>query len=278
LPMPWGYNVFHVLGQVMGETLMSRKRDIGKSLLRLGGSILDAFNPLGNQSTLYQLISPTISDPAVMWLENKDWSGRKIRPDQPGFGPQKPSSQLYWNSVKPTSKWITDQINSLTGGDEIKPGKISISPEALDLVFDQIVGSAGKVIGDTLMLPVKLMSPTKELETYEIPFLRRVYGKPGNQAISQQFYESMDKVRMAVSQYKHYVDDPEKVAEIKKDNRHELKLQGYMSYTERLMEGIRKEQRSLVEKPDNDRKTERLVELEKRKLKAMKAFNKAYEE
>jgi hypothetical protein len=276
IPLPWGYNVFHVMGQVAGELVSSKRIKTTDGLMRLGGAMVDTFNPIGNVSSLLQTISPTITDPFVQWAENKDWSGRKIRPENNMFGVKKPSSQLYWNSVRAPSKWVAGMLNRITGGDEVKSGMVDISPEMIDLAIDTMTGATGKVVGDALSLPFKVFDPTTKLETHEIPFIRRVYGKPGEQAVSAEFYKNMDAVRMAYERRKHYAGDEAKMTQIRKENRVELDMVNRMRATEPTLIRIRKAEMALEKQPSSADKTARLKELKERKLNIMKAFNKAY--
>ncbi len=65
-----------------------------------------------------------------------------------------------------------------TGGDEVRPGWADISPEAIDLAIDTLTGGAGRLVADTLGARWKA-GKGENVETYEVPLLRKVYGKPG---------------------------------------------------------------------------------------------------
>ncbi|QGT78410.1 hypothetical protein GM160_05585 [Guyparkeria halophila] len=70
IPLPWGYNVFHVVGQTMGRAIDHHAGDgiptysIADEAARLAGSTMEAFNPVASSSPLLTL-SPTVLDPAV---------------------------------------------------------------------------------------------------------------------------------------------------------------------------------------------------------------------
>jgi hypothetical protein len=274
IPLPWGYNVFHVMGQAAGEVLTKKNNKATKSALRVGGAIVSAFNPVGGESSLLQMIAPTILDPYVQWTENKDWSGRKIRPDANPFSP-KPDSQKYWSSVRAPSKWITDQLNTLTGGDKVRPGKIDFSPEAIDLTIDTITGGAGKFVANLISTPIKY-AKGEDVESYEIPFLRRLYGKAGKQALTQQYYENMDSVRLVDRQLSHYKNDPAKVRGIVKEYNAEVRMISRMKATQKAMKDLKDQRESAEKIKDPEVRKAREKKIEEVTQKIMNGFNKYY--
>jgi hypothetical protein len=275
--LPWGYNIFHVMGQVAGEAISKENFDPVEGATRIAGATISSFNPVGGEASILQVLSPTLFDPLVQWAENKDWAGRKLRPDSNVFAP-KPSSQTYWNSVRAPSKTIAQKLNELTGGDVIKPGKVDISPEAIDLAINTITGGAGKFVGNLISVPIKL-AKGEGLESYEIPILRRVYGKIGNQALTQQYYENMDAVRLVKRQYKHYIKDKKKLKEIRKQSPAEIKMLRYLekkkisiSKISREISGLRKSRIAAIKKGDKKRVDELNAKIEF----GMRKFNKRY--
>ncbi len=78
IPLPWGYNVFHVMGQAVGEMLTKPGATAASAVGRVIGASIDAFKPIGGSVSPLQFISPTIIDPIAQWNENKDWASRPI--------------------------------------------------------------------------------------------------------------------------------------------------------------------------------------------------------
>ncbi len=268
IPLPWGYNVFHVLGQVVGEALTRPDFRPEAGATRIVGAAVDAFNPIGGSNSLLQFISPTVVDPIAQWYENKDWAGRPLRPSGNPFGVDKPQSQMYWGSVRPMSRWVTDQLNQLTGGDEIRPGLIDISPEALDLIYDTVTGGAGRFVADSGSTPWKV-AKGEAVESYEIPVLRKLYGRPGLGQASQDYYRNRDAVALSVAQLRHYQNDPEKVREIQAEYGDELRLRGLMKITERQLKRLRKARDAATER-------EQRRKVEEQMKAVMDRFNQQY--
>jgi len=260
IPLPWGYNVFHVIGQTAGEMLTRDKFKATEGASRIAGSIIRSFNPIGGEESLLQTLSPTITDPIVQWAENKDWTGRKLRPDTNIFAPR-PMSHTYWSSVREPSKYIAGKINELTGGDEIRPGAIDISPELIDLVVDTFTGGAGRFAANMVSVPIKTIKG-ETVEPHEIPMVRRIYGKSGNQALTSEFYKNMDSVRLVERQLKHYKKDRAELNKIRSKYYQEAKMIDRMKAVRKSLTAYRKWQPS-------DKKAQKMKEL-------MTSFNKYY--
>lgn len=268
IPLPWGYNVLHVIGQSIGEAATRPDFSAGASAARVAAAAMNAFNPIGGSDSLLQMISPTITDPLVQWQENEDWAGRPLRPAGNPFGVDKPDSQKYWNSVRPYSKWMTDTLNALTGGDEVRPGAIDISPEAVDLVIDTVTGGAGRFVADSFVAPWKSLSG-EEVETYEVPMIRKVYGTPGMSQTTGDYYKARDAIAITDAQLKHYLDEPEKVARIRQEYAFELRLLPQMKLAEKQLRAIRKSKKKATS-------PEEVRALDERAKAVMDRFNRLY--
>jgi hypothetical protein len=279
VPLPWGYNVLHVLGQVMGEALTKRGFKATDGASRVFGSAFSAFNPLGSEASILQMISPTLTDPLVQWAENKDWTGRKLHPDQNSFDVPKPMSQMYFNSVREPSKWIAQELNELTGGNEVRPGSIDISPAAIDLVIDTFTGGAGKFLSDTLSTPIKALEGD-DLESYEVPLVRKVYGLPGMGDLTSEYYDHADAVRLAENEYKHYAAvDRQEALKLREQNADVLRLAPARSKIEEELTKLRQQRRRVDQSQlsDADKKArDEQINREMRTL--MQRFNKLYNE
>lgn len=216
IPLPWGYNVLHVAGQTIGSAMDPLKKgfDPVELALHFVSAGMDAFNPVGGNSPGLQMVAPTLLDPWVMWDTNQDYAGRPLRPEQAPYDVPKPDYLMHWKSARAPSKWITKTLNDLTGGDEVVPGAISVSPELLDLVWDQATGSMGRFLVDAPLATVKAIQG-EEMQAHEIPFKRRLYGSKSEYWTQSTFYDALNEVRYTEKQKKHYMKDPAKLAEVK---------------------------------------------------------------
>lgn len=281
IPLPWGYNVFHVMGQTMGEALTKRGFKATEGAMRVAGAVWGAFNPIGSEASITQMVSPTITDPLVQWGENMDWSGRQLRPEGNPFDVDKPKSQQYWNSVREPSRWVTERLNELTGGSEVRPGAIDINPEAIDLIIDTFTGGAGRFVTDTLSTPIKAIKGD-DVESYEIPLARRVYGRPGQGALFEEYYRNADAVRITEKEAKHYqeIGDAGSLAALKSERAGEYAMILARRNTESQIAKLR-QQRNRVEVAtslSDEEKRSRTDEINARIEDLMQRFNRLHAE
>jgi hypothetical protein len=186
LPLPYGYNIFKVIGDAIYETSTGKKR-VGDGISKVAVSVANAFNPLSS-ATLNQMISPTITDPFVQLSENKNWRGAPIVPQKIGFQPEKKESSKYFSTVRPITRAVTDAVNDITGGTHLKAGYVDISPEAVDHVVDYFSGGSGKFVMNIFNGAYQL----KEGEVpniANIPFAKTFYGKPSDYRDTKIIYD-----------------------------------------------------------------------------------------
>ena len=109
----------------------------------------------------------------------------------------------------------------------------------------------------------------EEIETYEIPLLRKLYGKPGMGQTVQDYYKNRDAIALTATQLKHYAGDAEKLKEIRTERATELKLVPMMKGYERQLAHLRKAKKRTEDK-------EKVKEIDERMKAVMDKFNTAY--
>lgn len=190
IPLPYGFNIFKVMGDGMYEVVTGKRR-VGETLGKVGLSVANAFNPLSS-ATLNQMLSPTITDPFVQLSENKNWRGSPIVPESKGFQPQKKESSKYFSTVRPITKTITGALNDITGGTQVKAGYVDISPEVIDHFIDYMGGGTSRFV-------MNIFNGTYQLSKGEvpnvsnIPFARTFVGKPSDYRDTKIVYEMADE-------------------------------------------------------------------------------------
>jgi predicted DNA-binding protein len=238
-PLPWGFNLFWNIGTEMSRAFTKEEFSPLASAGRLASVFANAFNPVAS-GTLLQTISPTVTDPLAMVAENKNWFGGNLMPEKDKFAKvPKPDSQRYWKTAGVASKWVTEQMNSLTGGDKIKPGAIDVSPETLDLVVDTIGGSALRFVRDVFGVPLKAVQG-EEIKMSKIPFLRRVAGEKSEWADSKAYYENVEDIYVAEAQLKAYRGTP-KYGQVRADTKFERTVMPLTKATEKRLRVLRKQ-------------------------------------
>ncbi len=203
IPMPLGFKVFPNIGRLAVEfALGGPDKTLGKELSKMLGVLGDAFNPLGGTQNLGQMVAPTVIDPVVALMQNRDWTGRPIyRENNNPLSPQ-PGPKMVKNSASTAGKGLASAINSITGGSEYRPGAWSPTPDQIDYVFGQLTGGMGR---ELLKANQVITAPFTgdEVPAYKIPLVGRLYGNTsGPAAESEQFYQNIKDLNMIEAEIK----------------------------------------------------------------------------
>lgn len=281
VPLPYGYSSFFHIGRA-GIELYRGKRatDIGSSLV---GSIVDAFNPIGGTNSILNFVAPTIIDPVVDLVRNRDYADRPIMPDQNQFGPEKPENQRYWNNVSPIAKGVTDTLNTATGGDEVMPGTIDLSPEVLEYMFGQVTGAAGSFYLRSADLFKKMVDPAAELSWNDIPMARKLVGAPNKSIDKSLFYDRAARVEQQFFYVKGYIrNGGSAIARASADQKRDVLIlaKTAMKSQEVLSKVNRAKAQAKLQydkgKLSRDAYADRIKDLEETADKVISSFNKLY--
>ena len=218
VPYPLGYNVIPNTSRVITQWWLSGFKNTPERIANLTGSILEAFNPLGNAGWSVQTIAPTVADPLVALAENKDWTGKPIaREDFSGLDPTpgytRSRDSANWLSVK-----IAEYLNYASGGTKYQPGYISPTADQLEYLVGQVTGGLGR---ETLKAAetVEKTITGEELPPYKIPLAGRFYGETQSAAAeSNRFYKNLEMINKHENEIKGRRENREPVAEYLRDN------------------------------------------------------------
>jgi hypothetical protein len=269
IPAPWGYNVLHSIGQVFGSATSDDRFKPLEGAARIASSFADAFNPLGSGS-MSQLIAPTIADPVAMWEGNKNFAGNPIKPEHTfdAFNPR-PEYQMHFSTVREQSKSVAEFLNDATGGNEVRPGWINVSPEMLDMVWDNFTGGLGRLLGNAHDTVDRLIQG-KEVEITNVPFVRKVTGYNSDHGVKSRYYEWSKDVIYTKNELKGL--NGEELKEVRKQPA--ARLIGFHKVVDKKIRSLRKLRKQAV-KAGNDKRVE---VLDKRIRREMAKFNRRYAE
>jgi hypothetical protein len=272
IPLPWGYNVFHVVGQSMGRAVDSDKIQgytAAKEMSRLMTTIAGAFNPLSAGSFL-QSISPTLLDPAVKVHENKEWHGGPLMPEKNPFGPPTPNSERYFRSASEGSKWIAKELNALTGGNQARPGWWDWSPEWFDMIVGDALGGAG-----TFTLKVSDTAARaytgEEIERKNIPFIRKILGSEYPSSDYELYFERANDLEILQNELKEFKG--KELLGIRRRHADKIGMIGSYKATQKRLRRLRKQKRVLEGRNAPKASVERVSD---QIMKEIKMFNKLY--
>ena len=187
IPLPYGYNVFHVLGQNLME-MKSGNISPTKAASNVTSAFLGSFSPIGFSSP-----APTITQPFVELARNENFFGSPIYRENFPTGTQQPDSQLAMSTTRTPFKVIAKSLNAMISGNEQEPGAIDISPDTLEHLAEFALGGAG-TFGMRNYDAFEKWQKGEELKVREIPFLRRIKGEPDERVGAADFYERKIKL------------------------------------------------------------------------------------
>ena len=273
IPMPLGFHVFPNIGRIATEfALGGQDKTLGRQLGKLLMATMDSFNPLGGSQNVGQLVAPTVIDPVVALMENKDWTGRPIYRENANGLDQQPGHTMAKDSASSPSRFIAKQVNRITGGTDYRPGAWSPTPDQLDYVIGQLTGGLGRELLKANQTVVATATGD-ELPPYKVPLLGRLYGNTrGPSGQSGQYYANIKELNEIENEVKGRLRNSGDVDSYRKSEPlSELVQRG--NVVERHITQIRKVRRMVVEKAEPGYQ-ERVKELDKRIGDAMAELNR----
>lgn len=187
IPLPYGYNVFHSLGQNVFEMSNGHISPL-KATSNVTSAFLGSFSPIGFSSP-----APTIAQPFIEIAKNENFFGSPIYRENFPTGTQLPESSMSMSTTRTPFKWMAKLSNSLIGGNEQQSGALDVSPDVLEHLAEFALGGAGQ-FGMRNLDAFEKWQKGEDLKAREIPFLRRIKGEPDERVSMGDFYERKIKL------------------------------------------------------------------------------------
>ena len=259
----------------------SKGRKIGQGVADIAATTFGAFNPVGGEATIWQMMSPTIFDPIVQWLENKDFAGRPLRPMQVGFGSlPKPEYTMHWSSVSGPSKALAKWLNDVSGGSEVRPGKIDVSPEMFDLLYEFVSGGLGRFVANTAEVAYRGLVSGEEIPSNRIPFVRKLYSERAEYLDTSAYEEAKIDVGYARAEHDaaEAAGDQQTLDALWKQYGPQIEISGELKRTESALTRLRKERRALRKLVERGEAEKAEIDDIEAQMNALRVdFNKIYQ-
>ncbi|EFF6124441.1 hypothetical protein BWZ59_005033, partial [Escherichia coli] len=123
IPLPYGYNVFFLLGHT-AEGVAAGDLTASRAAGNVVGGVLGAFSPIGSETSetlsgaLLKNAAPTILRPFANLAMNENFMGAQIYQENMPFGTPKPDSQLGRRSTPEAYKAFASWLNAFSGGSQ----------------------------------------------------------------------------------------------------------------------------------------------------------------
>ncbi|HGU4057457.1 TPA: LPD38 domain-containing protein [Escherichia coli] len=243
IPLPYGYNVFFLLGHT-AEGVAAGDLTASRAAGNVVGGVLGAFSPVGSETSetlsgaLLKNAAPTILRPFANLAMNENFMGAQIYQENMPFGTPKPDSQLGRRSTPEAYKAFASWLNAFSGGSQYRPGAVDITPESLKFWIDYISGGTGRFISKTTDAAVKSLNGIDIPEQQE-PFLGKISGEVMPYADQQKMYDRMTEVAQYHAELKS-LTGAERTAFIDENNG-KLSMNGLMQDTRKRLKDLRKQ-------------------------------------
>lgn len=271
VPMPLGFNVLPSIGRLATDFVRGGGKTPTKYVGAMVDLLADNFNPIGNAGLSVQTISPTFADPLVALSENKDWTGKPIaKEDRSSLSPTPGHTRAKQTASAP-SKWLSEAINTVTGGTDAKPGMLSPTPDQIDFLIGQITGGIGREVLKASEVAESAVTG-EELPSNKVPLLGRFVGNVNEQAVtSSKFYQNVTDLNLHEAELKT-LKGSEKAAYLR-DNP-EASLVKEANSIEKEISSLRKMKKRLI---DSGAPKERVRAIDQRITSQMDRLNRKVE-
>ena len=247
IPLPYGYNVFHVAGAMLYESNAGIRSNIDAAGLTTG-AFLGSFNPIGfsNSNDFFTSVIktgvPTAGLPVVELLANENFFGAPIYRENLPFGTQVPDSQLTYSTTPEAFQLVAGFLNDVTLGNENEPGFIDISPDTLNYLFEYALGGAGATAMRTVEFGRRAVTG-EDIDVGQIPFIRRISGEPQVRELVGEYYDRSMAIQRKVAQLD--ILRGEDRAKYLADNRDYIQMDGARKAIDRQLTKLRKQLRDI---------------------------------
>lgn len=288
VPLPWVFNVMWRAGSMMGEVVRG-KRDVLSVVPELMGMTLATFNPFGEAPSMEDIkkgnpaemmammATPTSVDPLAQIAFNTDGFGRTLGPDKFPGQEYLPDSEMAWNSTPKFYKWLSREVNSLTGGSVAEPGGMDVRPSSYKVLLDMVMGSTFKFVQQVGGLGAGLASGEPP-ELKDTPVARQFVVEARDTMTAQHYHDRVAKVEQAKKAEKTFLVGPERdlmeLQRIRQEYAGELRMKQATLDTERQLRDLRKQLKTTRLRGQDAREKQ----LEKRVLQVQTRFNRLWKQ
>jgi hypothetical protein len=252
IPLPYGFNIFSVLGDGLESLAMSDK-PVSNTAGRIVLAGLGSFSPIGFQDSktvtggLLKNATPTVIKPIVDIALNENFFGSTIYSENFTFGTPKPDSSLARRSTPEGYRKVAEWLNEVTRGNKYQSGAVDINPDVMRYVADYFGGAAYSFFGSKVPDAVHRSLNGVDIAPNRMPFVSRISGKVMHYDDQNDFYTHRDSIKQMEAAHKSLKGKDR--LEYYREHRHYLRLLSGIKRTEKRLKAIRKQRDKIY---DND--------------------------
>lgn len=200
IPVPYGYGFFFNLGRAIADA--QRGEDLGMLPWHVTASAIEELTPFGDivvgsdeqfkiDQVMMGFMPTAIKIPSQVAFNKQLFSGGEIMPERE-FVISQPDRDKMYRGTKGT---VYDDLAGL-----LESAGLDVSPESLKYSFRTATGGLGALV-DTTISAAMLKSKGAELETAEIPFVRKLYHENTIKADRAAFHKARKEAQIAAEEF-----------------------------------------------------------------------------
>lgn len=266
IPLPYGYNIFYVLGESMeayfNSTDKQRRSEIIGDII---GAMAGSFSPIGTHAgdntleSIFLTATPTVALPFAEVGFNTNYFGSEIYRENYDFGPQKANSALSNRNTIQAYRDVATWLNEATGGTDYRPGWVDISPDVLEHMVEFGLGGLYRFSTRTYDAANRV-NDGLDIKVTQTPFIRNIQGEITPYGDISRFYDARQELKNIEAELKSLKGE-ERVLFLQ-EFRDKRKLKNVMSSVDKRMKFLRK-RRDLIEEDESLSRKEREAKLER---------------
>lgn len=242
IPVPYGHGFFYNAGRMYAEA--QRKDEIGKLPYQLAALATEEFSPFNiaqsedssfdSRKVTYGLIPTAIRIPVEITNNYSTFTGRELYPEKAWYKSE-PDNEKMFRGTKGTVYDVSAQYLASIG--------VEISPETLKYLSRTATGGAGAFIDSTVSAAM-LKKQGAELDTREIPFVRKFYGEATIQDARARYNKAKEEAREAYEKFNalRKKNDLVSVRNYLNDKKELIALNSYANKMSDVIKNIRDQQ------------------------------------
>jgi len=224
-PLPYGYNFFYNLGDVLEGSVYGSARRKPKLMSQAIESFITAFSPMALHSAdslserLFISATPSIAVPASELVTNTNFFGGDIKREPNPYGAQRAASHNYWSTTKgpyiAIAKFMNDTVG---GGSSYKSGSVDplgfmfdadvldintdVSPDTLEHLLEYSLGGIYRT-GTGVAEAANRYFSGRENTAATVPFINKLVGRDTSDFSDRSnYYDIRQEITNARTEYR----------------------------------------------------------------------------
>lgn len=280
IPMPYGYNIFPVLGSNIESALNSKTITPMRSAMNVALAIAGSFSPIGVSESntavgaIVKNATPTVGKPLVELALNENFFNGKIYKENMPFVTPLPDSSMSKRGTLGVYKDLAQWLNKVSDGSTYQSGMLDFSPDAMQYIVDYMGGAAARFATVKVSGLVDKVTGG-DVDDSQVAFLSRISGRVMPYQDQSKFYDRRNELLQIKDESK--VTFGKERTKFMAEDGYKLRLLPMLKATEKQLKALRKRRNAVygLDMPTKQ-KDLRLKSIERQMKRLIDRFNLRY--